>query len=87
MDNKKYAAATRYTSYESYSVSDKVYKIYHHKLYQALLEELPENIQGDEFGLEERKYKWMSVAEMEKDSKFIEKNDDIVVFLKMKCEK
>lgn len=76
-----------HTKHCKYSVSDKVYKIYHHKLYQALLEELPKNMQDDEFELEGRKYKWMNIVEMEKDPNIMEKNDDIVAFVKMKCEK
>ena len=76
-----------HTKHCKYSVSDEVYKIYHHKLYQALLEGLPENMKDDEFELEERKYKWMSIAEMEKNPDIMEKNDDIVAFVKMKCGK
>lgn len=68
-----------------YSVSDEVYKIYHHKLYKVLLEDIPKNMQSEEFELDGRQYKWMSITDMEKDSEIMDKNDDIVAFVKTKC--
>lgn len=68
-----------------YSASDEVYKIYHHKLYKVLLEDIPKNMQSEEFELDGRQYKWMSITDMEKDSVIMDKNDDIVAFVKTKC--
>ena len=63
-----------------YSVSDKVYKIYNHKLYKLLVDtELPKLAEDDS------KYRWMSIDELEADESIIEKNDDIIAFVKTKC--
>ena len=68
-----------------YSASDGVYKIYHHKLYKVSLDLLPDNMREDIFCVEESKYRWMSIEEMEQDEIIMEKNDDIVAFVKVKC--
>lgn len=68
-----------------YSVSDNVYKIYHHKLYHVLLDGLAENMKCDSFEIDGRKFKWMSFEEMENNSEIMSKNSDIVTFVKMKC--
>lgn len=64
-----------------YSVSDQVYKIYNHKLYKALVEsELLQVTENDS------KYKWMTIEDLESDEAIMEKNDDIVAFVKTKCK-
>ena len=68
-----------------YSVSDGVYKIYNHKLYRVLMDEISENVPESIFGDSDFKYRWMSIEEMEKDQVIMEKNDDIVAFVKTKC--
>ena len=61
-----------------YSVSDKIYKIYNHKLYKVQIDDIPDNLPGD-------KYKWMSIEDLESDEAIMEKNDDIIAFVKTKC--
>jgi mRNA-degrading endonuclease toxin of MazEF toxin-antitoxin module len=61
-----------------YSVSDKVYKIYNHKLYKVQIDDISDNLPGD-------KYKWMSIEDLESDEAIMEKNDDIIAFVKSKC--
>lgn len=68
-----------------YSVRDDVYKIYNHKLYQHLLEVIPEHMSADSFSIDGIEYKWMSFKEMENDETIMEKNDDVVAFVKSKC--
>ena len=61
-----------------YSVSDKVYKIYNHKLYKVQIDDIPDSLPDD-------KYKWMSIEDLELDEAIMEKNDDIIAFVKTKC--
>ena len=69
-----------------YSNSDDVYKIYNHKLYKLALDPIPESMQADEFELDGKEYKWLSISEMEDDSDIMEVNDDVVAFVKKKLE-
>ena len=59
-------------------MSDKIYKIYNHKLYKVQIDDIPDNLPGD-------KYKWMSIEDLESDEAIMEKNDDIIAFVKTKC--
>ncbi|WP_368276344.1 type II toxin-antitoxin system PemK/MazF family toxin [Coprococcus sp. RTP21204st1_G4_RTP21204_210225] len=68
-----------------YSESDKLYKIYNHKLYEVLLDSVPKNMENKEFDIDNTKYKWMSITELEQDENVMEKNDDIIAFVKTKC--
>ena len=68
-----------------YSVSDDVYKIYHHKLYRYVMNDIPDNMNSNQFEIDGKKYKWMSINDMENDSLIMEKNDDIVAFVKTYC--
>ena len=65
-----------------YSVSDDVYKIYNHKLYEFVLEQIPPNMIGDTFVLSDLKYCWMSFEEMENNQRVMETNKDVVAFVK-----
>ena len=69
-----------------YSVSDDVYKIFNHKLYTVTLESYPENMNGDTFLIDKSRYKWMSIEEMERDERLMEVNEEIVAFVKAKCQ-
>ena len=40
----------------------------------------------DEFEMEGRQCKWMSYSEMDNDSEIMEKNDEIVAFVKTMCK-
>lgn len=68
-----------------YSVSDGVYKIYNHKLYRVLIDGISENMSESIYGGSDFKYRWMSIEEMENDKVIMEKNDDVVAFVKAKC--
>ena len=60
-----------------YSIRDQVYKIYNHKLYKVLVDAsyaIPEN--------SDHKLRWMSVNELESNSDIMEKNDDVIAFVK-----
>ena len=69
-----------------YSVSDKVYKHYNHKLYKVVLENIPENMSAESFELDGKKYSWKSMEELEKNESIMEINDDVIAFVKSKCE-
>ncbi|MBK5898505.1 hypothetical protein [Catonella massiliensis] len=69
-----------------YSVSDDVYKIFNHKLYTVTLESYPENMNEDTFLIDKSRYKWMSIEEMERDERVMEVNEEIVAFVKAKCQ-
>ncbi len=65
-----------------YSVSDSVYKVYDHTLYGIKTTTLTTDMAESEFDLKGQKYKWMSINEMESDSRIMEINDDIIAFVK-----
>ena len=65
-----------------YSVKDEVYKRYKHKLYKIELTDIPENMMEDEFEIDTIRYKWMSIEEMEQSQEIMDKNDDIIAFIK-----
>lgn len=69
-----------------YSVSDQVYKIYNHKLYKYELKNIPEHMSEDEFDINGEKYKWMSFRQMENHHNIMEKNEEIVAFIKKYCK-
>ncbi len=69
-----------------YSESDKVYKQYKHTLYSLTLNDVPEYMSDDVFGLDDKKYAWKSIEELEADSNVMDKNDDIIAFVKTKCK-
>lgn len=70
-----------------YSESDKVYKIYDHKLYEVLLKNVPDHMRTDEFSIGDVKYKWFTLAELEQDENVMKKNADIVALVREKCFK
>ena len=43
-------------------------------------------MKGDIFELDGKKYAWKSIEELEADSNVMDKNDDIVAFVKTKCK-
>ena len=73
------------TKHCKYSVSDDVYKIYNHKLYEVSLTQEPLVMREKQFIIDDTKYSWMSIEEMEKDPDIMKKNDDVVSFVKRKC--
>lgn len=65
-----------------YSVSDNAYKIYNHKLYKALFDKNDDNMNDESFEIDGNRFRWMSFAEMEKNERIMEVNEEIVAFVK-----
>lgn len=74
----------RYAKHYKYSVSDGRYKIYNHKLYKLLLTDPPESMRDDIFEIDGTKYLWMLFEELEVDLNTMQKNDDVIAFVKSK---
>lgn len=75
-----------YTVHCKYSVSDEVYKQYKHTLYKVDLSNVPENMVDDTFIIEGKRYAWKSIKELEADQNTMDKNDDVIAFVKTKCK-
>lgn len=61
-----------------YSVSDKVYKCYQHRIYFASLSHFPDGLKSDTFEIAGTKFKWFSFNEMYANSNSKNKNSDII---------
>lgn len=88
-DILKIATVTSYVTnavHCKYSVRDGVYKRYKHKLYRCQLSNIPEHMIMKEFELDGKKYAWKSIKELENDCNAMDKNDDIIAFVKLKCK-
>lgn len=68
--------------HSKYSVSDKMNKIYEHKLYFANISNFNDLIKNEQFEINGKKFKWMTIEQMEQDKTIQEKNTDIVEFVK-----
>ena len=60
------------------------YKIYNHKLYKLLLTDSLESMRDDIFEIDGTKYSWMLFEELEVDLNTMQKNDDVIAFVKSK---
>lgn len=69
-----------------YSESDQTYKMYKHMLYFFSLSEIPQYMDSNIFEINNKKYTWKSIQELESDSNVMKKNDDIIAFVKTKCK-
>lgn len=67
-----------------YSVSDDVNKLYQHHLFKGIVSDYPDDMQKDEFEIDGVLYRWMTIDEMEQDENIMQKNKDIVAFVKEK---
>lgn len=67
-----------------YSERDEVNKVYQHSLYQGVISKFPDCMQKNEFEIEGIKYRWFTVEEMESDVEIMNKNKDVVSFVKEK---
>lgn len=85
LHNKVSTGYVAHATHCKYSVSDEVYKIYNHKLYQVKLDATPKHMIGESFFIDGINYKWMSFEEMECDENIMEKNEEVVAFVKSKC--
>lgn len=68
----RYAAVAKHCKY---SESDKTYKIFNHKLYTLDIEAIPEALMNDNM-------RWMTLSEMESDSRIMSVNEDVIAFVK-----
>ena len=75
-----------YAIHCKYSVSDEVYKRYKHTLYKVSMDDIPEYMSSDSFILNGKTCSWKSLEELENDSNTMDKNDDIIAFVKTRCK-
>ncbi|MDY5516560.1 MAG: hypothetical protein SPG09_02950 [Lachnospiraceae bacterium] len=68
--------------HKKFSYSDQCEKWYEHTIYQTHISHMPETEQSDSFVINGRQYFWMSLPEMERDQIMMERNSDIVSFVK-----
>lgn len=68
--------------HKKFSHSDQCEKWYEHIIYQAHISNFPKEVQSSTFEINGRQYFWMSLAEMERDQAIMEKNSDIVSYIK-----
>lgn len=71
--------------HEKFSNSHKENRIYCHRLYLVSIKKFPNALKKNQFEVDGTQYKWMSIAEMEKDEQIMEINEDIVQFVKNNC--
>ena len=55
------------------------------KLYEVVLDSVPETMKDDSFHIGREQYKRMYIAELEQSEDIMKKNEDIVAFVKSKC--
>lgn len=67
---------------EKYSVSHNEDRVYQHRLYEISFEKMPELALKEDFVLNDRHYYWMSISDMEKDENIVQKNLEVVDFVK-----
>lgn len=67
---------------EKYSVSHNENRIYNHRLYEVNIQKFPEIMKKDDFVMGGKHYYWMKVQEMEKDTRIMKVNMDVVDFIK-----
>lgn len=65
-----------------FSESDKVDKIYEHKLYCAHIESFEDRLKQDCFDVDGKHYRWMTIEDMEHDANIQKKNLDVVALVK-----
>ena len=68
--------------HHKYSVSNDEDRWYHHSLYSCELANFRDELEKDDFSIDGVKYRWMSIAEMEKDPSIKKHNMDVVKFVK-----
>lgn len=66
--------------HEKYSVSDKVRKKYNHTFYEAEITSIgkDKNLQKTAFKIDGYRYRWFTIAEMQRNTNMMSKNDDII---------
>jgi hypothetical protein len=71
--------------HHKHSESDDIDKWYHHSLYSCYLQNFREELEKDDFSIDDVKYKWMTIDEMEKNPSIKKHNMDVVEFVKNYC--
>lgn len=71
--------------HEKYSESHKENRIYCHRLFTVQISGWPDIIRSDHFTIDGVNYQWMSISEMEQDSRIMHVNNDVVQFVKNNC--
>ena len=66
-----------------FSESDKIQKTYEHKLYCAEISHFSKQHKQDSFEINGKKFKWMTIEQMEQDEKKKKKNLDVVDLVKI----
>ena len=67
-----------------FSEPDQVQKVYQHSLYRGKISDFPPDMLCNEFEIDGTRYKWWTIEEMEQDIEIMEKNRDVVSFVKEK---
>lgn len=67
---------------EKYSVSHNENRVYNHRLYEIKLMKTPDIMKQDDFVLHGKHYYWMTMGDMQKDSRIMKVNMDVVDFVK-----
>lgn len=67
-----------------FSERDHVNKVYQHSLYEGKITDFTQDMRRDSFEIDGVDYKWWTIDEMEADSVIMEKNSDVVAFVKEK---
>lgn len=68
--------------HRKYSVSNQEDRYYHHKLYNCEIKNFNDNLKNEKFTIDDVKYTWMTIDEMEKNPSIIKHNMDVVEFVK-----
>ena len=68
--------------HHKFSVSDGEDKYYHHTLYSCELKSFSDELKQEKFTIDDVKYAWMTIDEMEKDPSIKKHNLDVVEFVK-----
>lgn len=81
-ESTEYITSTKHCKY---SVSDSVYKIYNHKLYRLNVDPNNDISKKQKFTIDGIDYRWMTFEDMLGDENIMEKNEDVISFVKSKC--
>lgn len=67
---------------EKVSGSDNLKKVYCHKLFSTTIDAFPDFMKHNSFECDGKVYHWMSIVELENDEVAMQKNSDIIAFIK-----
>jgi len=81
IDNISYHYLTNRV-HEKLSQRSKTVKTYNHYFYEIKIKKLPENMNSKSFSINDTRFSWLSIKELESDSKIQETNSDIIKMVK-----